>query len=139
MPVDWVAKALIRLALKRGLKRDVYHLSSGSGGASTFGEIRDALAVGHPGERIAYQQVEGATLARQVLARKDLFHDVNRKLLARALCLYGRFAESGTMFDNRHTLDEGVPEPLPFAMYAGRCAATAEATSIAAQMEDDFK
>jgi hypothetical protein len=34
---------------------------------------------------------------------------------------------------------EGVSPPPPFFTYAGLCAATAESTSLAAQMEDDFK
>ena len=43
------------------------------------------------------------------------------------------------MFDNRRTLAEGIQRPPAFYTYAGICAATAEATSIASQMEDDFK
>ena len=60
-------------------------------------------------------------------------------LLSRAMKIYGRFAKSGTVFDNARTLDEGISPPPPFYSYADICAATAEQSSIAAQMEDDFK
>jgi nucleoside-diphosphate-sugar epimerase len=142
VPVDWVAQALLRLTLKRTLASDFYHLSAGAKASSTIGEIRAAIDAGlglTPRDQGIYERVRTSDLARHVFARDDLFADINRKLLARALCIYGRFAESGTLFDNDRTLAEGMTPPPPFASYAARCAETAEATSIAGQMEDDFK
>lgn len=140
VPVDWVAHALVRLATKRKLKFSAYHLSAGRECASSIEQLDEAIASGSKWhDRAGYRQVSAPSLAAAVYAERSLFGDAKPKLLAKALCLYGKFAESGTVFDNRRTLAEGIQRPPAFYTYAGICAATAEATSIASQMEDDFK
>jgi nucleoside-diphosphate-sugar epimerase len=142
VPVDWVANALLQLISKRHLAQDTYHLSAGSQGASTFAEIDVSISRGRrvpPNGRTGYRQVTKAELSASVYAMRDRFGDAKPKLLSKALCVYGDFARSGTMFDNRRTLAEGIDAPPPFCSYAGLCASTAESSSISAQMEDDFK
>jgi nucleoside-diphosphate-sugar epimerase len=142
VPVDWVANALLQLIAKPKLAHDTYHLSAGSKDSSTLGQIDVSIARGRnvePNGADGYQQVTNPGLSSAVYAMRDRFGDVKPKLLAKALCLYGEFARSGTMFDNSHTLAEGINAPPPFFSYADICAATAETSSIADQMEDDFK
>jgi nucleoside-diphosphate-sugar epimerase len=142
VPVDWVANALLQLISKSKLAHDTYHLSAGSQGSSTLGQIDVSIARGRntlPNGADGYQQVNNPELSASVYAMRERFGDAKPKLLAKALCLYGEFARSGTMFDNRHTLAEGIDAPPPFFSYADVCAATAEISSISEQMEDDFK
>jgi nucleoside-diphosphate-sugar epimerase len=142
VPVDWVAGALLKLISKRHLAQNTYHLSSGTEGASTIAAIDEAIARGRrmqPNGRNGYQQVNKGELSAAVYAMRERFGDAKPKLLSKALCVYGEFARSGTMFDNQHTLAEGIDAPPPFFSYADICASTAETSSIAAQMEDDFK
>jgi nucleoside-diphosphate-sugar epimerase len=142
VPVDWVANALLQLISKSKLAHDTYHLSAGSQGSSTLGQIDVSIARGRntlPNGADGYQQVNNPELSASVYAMRERFGDAKPKLLAKALCLYGEFARSGTMFDNRHTLAEGIDAPPPFFSYADICAATAEISSISEQMEDDFK
>jgi nucleoside-diphosphate-sugar epimerase len=142
VPVDWVARALVRLATTRKLKFSNYHLSSGERWASSIEQIDKAIAKGvrqAPYGRAGYRCVNAADLAKTVRAKRGRLGDANPWLLTHALAVYGKFAQSDTVFDNQQTLMEGIPPPPPFFTYAGLCAATAETTSIAAQMEDDFK
>jgi hypothetical protein len=142
VPVDWVATALVRLATTRLLRFKNYHLSSGKQWASSIEQIDEAIAAGilQPANgRVGWRQVGGEELALAVRSNRGRLGKANPRLLTHALNVYGKFAQSGTVFDNRHTLMEGIPPPPPFYTYAGLCAATAEPTSLAAQMEDDFK
>jgi nucleoside-diphosphate-sugar epimerase len=141
VPVDWVAIALVRLATTRKLKFKNYHLSSGKQWASSIAQIDEAIATGinQTANGRDYRQVGPEELAKTVRAKRSRLGKANPWLLTHALTVYGKFAQTGTVFDNRHTLMEGVPSPPPFFTYAGLCAATAESTSLVAQMEDDFK
>jgi nucleoside-diphosphate-sugar epimerase len=142
VPVDWVARALLQLISKRHLAQNTYHLSAGLLGSSTLAEIDESISRGRsvpPNGRTGYQQVSKVELSAAVYAMRDRFGDAKPKLLSKALCVYGDFARSGTVFDNRHTLSEGIDAPPPFFSYADVCAATAEISSISEQMEDDFK
>lgn len=142
VPADWVARAIVHLALKRELWFDVYHLSAGHGASSTIADLDRAIAEGRqvsPHGRDGFRTIGARELPRAVYERRDLFDGANPVLLAKALSIYANFAESGVVFDNTRTLMEGVPLPPPFHTYAQECARTSEASSIAAQMEDDFK
>lgn len=142
VPVDWVARALLQLIVKPQLAHDTYHLSAGSHASSDIGQIDVSIARGRklpPNGATGYVRVNNPELSAAVYAMRDQFVDVKPKLLAKALCLYGEFARSGTIFDNQRTLAEGIDAPPPFCSYADICAATAETSSISAQMEDDFK
>jgi nucleoside-diphosphate-sugar epimerase len=142
VPVDWVASALLQLIAKPKLAHNTYHLSAGVAASSGVGQIDVSIARGRnlpPNGADGYEQVSNSELSTAVYAMRERFGDVKPKLLAKALCLYGEFARSGTMFDNQRTLAEGIAAPPPFFSYADVCAATAETSSISAQMEDDFK
>jgi len=142
VPVDWVAQALATLATKPVLQHSAYHLSSGRAQASTIEQIEAAIAYGRrvePHGRLGYRRIDQAELTRAVFSERDKFKDTNLALLSKALKIYGRFAASGTLFDNSNTLSEGIAPPPPFHAYADVCASTAEHSSIAEQMEDDFK
>ena len=142
VPVDWVARALLQLVAKRELAHDTYHLSAGLQASSAISQIDASIAQGRklpPNGAAGYLRVNNTELSAAVYAMRERFGDVKPKLLAKALCLYGAFARSGTMFDNQRTLAEGIDAPSPFFSYAHVCAATAESSSISAQMEDDFK
>lgn len=142
VPVDWVANAVLRLATMPKPKFDHYHLSTGADAASTIAQIDAAIASGineTPHGSGGYRHVTADDLAKAVRKNRERLGEANPWLLSHALNIYGKFAQSGTVFDNRNTLTEGIPPPPPFFSYAGLCAATAQSTSIAAQMEDDFK
>jgi hypothetical protein len=142
VPVDWVANGLVYLATKPTLKYDAYHLSAGVQRASTFEQIDLAIARGRktsPHGRSGYRRVDEEQLAKTIHRERKKFGGANPTLLSRAMLLYGRFASSGTVFDNARALEEGISPPPAFHTYADTCAATSEHSSIAEQMEDDFK
>lgn len=121
---------------------DTYHLSGGEGSFSTFAEIEEAIAIGRnvtPHGHENFKRVNPRELTKCVYDNRKLLGNPNPMILARALALYSNFAESGVLFENSRTLSEGVTSPPPFHTYAGACARSAEGTSIAVQMEDDFK
>lgn len=142
VPVDWVANALVHLTAKKELWYDTYHLAAGETSFSTIGELDAAIARGRNTKangRNGFHRVSTRAIATSVRGKLDQLGDANPTLLTRALTIYSRFAESGVLFENRRTLAEGIAPPPPFHSYAAECARTAETTSIAAQMEDDFK
>ena len=141
VPVDWVATALLGLLFKRDVWFDTYHLSAGEDAYSTFAQIEAAIAQGRGvepwGDR--FQRVTQRELTKAVYENRSRLSNANPLILARALSLYSQFADSGVLFDNARTLNEGIAPPPSFHSYAAACAETAEGTSIATQMEDDFK
>lgn len=142
VPVDWVASSLVSLSLKEQLSHSVYHLSAGRASFSTIGQLDSAIARGrnvNPHGRAGFKCIAGRDLKKAVYDQRAAFGDANPFLLSRALGIYAKFAESGVLFDNARTLSEGVESPPPFHSYADVCARTAEQSSLAAQMEDDFK
>jgi nucleoside-diphosphate-sugar epimerase len=141
VPADWVAQALITLALKPALKYRFYHLSAGPTHASTFTELDAAMARGRGVEPIMprYRQAtleELDAMSGQYQARLGPCHP---RIMQRAIRLYGSFAALNMTFRNEHLLDEGIAPPPPFASYAAVCAATSEGVTIADQMMSDFK
>lgn len=142
VPVDWVAQSLLQLTQKPDLWFDTYHLSAGTTSYSTVGQLDTAIAAGRmvePHGRAGYKRVNTRELAKAVYDRRSDLGGAHPLILARALSIYAKFAESGVVFDNARTLAEGVAPPPPFHSYADECARTSENSSIAAQMEDDFK
>jgi len=142
VPVDWVAGALLKLAFKDELWFDTYHLSAGEASYTTIGKLDAAIARGRKGEphgRHRYERLTSKGLAKAVYENRGEIGDANPLLLGKALGIYSRFADSGVLFDNRRLLAEGIAPSPSFHSYAHVCAATSEATSLAAQMEDDFK
>ncbi len=141
VPVDYCAEALIKLALSEKLKWSLYHISAGSLDSNTFGEIDMAYAeakgiepIGPRYQVIALEEIGG--LLQEFKARLG---DCNKRLVARALRLYGGFAELNYVFDNSRLLHEGLHTPPRFTSYMGACVASSSNVPIAEQMLEDFK
>lgn len=140
VPVDYCADAILVLLQKPDLSFDRYHISAGHESSSTYGEICSALAPFIGGRSAEpYQKVSHEALCELQSSFDTLFGAGNKRLLLRAMRLYGQFAALGIIFDNRRTLAEGIPSPMSFANYAARCADTTKDLSIYEQMKYDFK
>jgi hypothetical protein len=63
----------------------------------------------------------------------------NRRLMLRALRLYGAFAELNYVFDNSRLLAEGIRLSPRFADYLPLCAESMSGTTVPEQMHWDFK
>lgn len=139
--VDDAAKALVDLALKPTLAHDLYHVSAGLGAVSTFGEIEQGMAAGLGEESIAprYQQVSHRQLNALGATIEERIGACNRRLMMRAIRLYGAFAELDYVFDNQRLLAEGIALPRPFADYVRVCATSTANIPIPEQMAWDFK
>lgn len=140
VPVDWCAQAIVTLALKERLAHDLYHVSAGDS-ACTFGEVDVALAAGYGVEPVGarFRVVEEQDLPQLAQALERKIGEVNRRVLLRAMRLYGGFAELNYVFDNHRLLAEGVPPPPRLPDYLPLCAVTAAAIPFAEQMQWDFK
>ena len=141
IPADYCADALIALALKDRLAHDLYHISAGPDYACTFGEIDIALAAGRGIEPVGarYRKIGKDELAALAHDFESLVGPCNRRLMLRAMRLYGGFAELNYLFDNRRLLAEDIPPPPRLTDYIGLCAQTSEHVPIPEQMRWDFK
>lgn len=141
VPVDYCANALKMLVLKERLDHDLYHLSAGREGACSFREIDAAIAdhKGQPpiGDRYRKIGVDEIRSLAPVFAEK--LGITNRRLMARAMTLYGAFSELDYVFDNGRVTDTGVAPPPRFTDYIGRCFKTSEGMTLTDQMLNDFK
>lgn len=63
----------------------------------------------------------------------------NRRLLTRALSLYGGFSSLHYVFDNLRLLTEGTRPPPRMTDYVGLCLKSTAGMSLQEQMLDDFK
>lgn len=138
VPVDYCADAILALLRKPQLAHDLYHISAGEDRSSSFGDLDRALAPSRAAND-DYRQVDFETLAAMHGCFNDLFGPGNKRLLLRAMRLYGEFAALGITFDNSRLCAEGVPQPTAFADYITRCAETTRDVSIYEQMKYDFK
>jgi nucleoside-diphosphate-sugar epimerase len=141
VPVDYVAEAILHLLSKPELQHNIYHISAGQQGASTFREIDAAMAEGFGrspvGER--YQRTSVDVLRRRVFQLKENFSAGNQRLILRAIRLYGAFAELKMTFNNQRLIDEDMTSPPHFSAYASVCARSCRHLSLAEQMQADFK
>lgn len=140
VPADYCARALLHLLDKSDLYHDLYHVSAGPEYSASFGEIDAAIAAGL-GEAPTrdYRQVDYETIADRHGEFQALFGPCIVSVMLRAIELYGQYAALDMSFDNRRLLDEGMAPPPRFTDYAGLCARTALGSSIAEQMQYDFK
>lgn len=140
IPVDFCASAIIALTLKPLLAHDLYHLSAGVDRACSFREIDAAIARATDRPRHDhYRQLNYDALAAMKPHFPDYFGPCNKRIMLRAIRIYGDFAELGLLFDNRRLQNEGIGLPARFDSYAGLCAATSTHQTIAEQMTVDFK
>jgi len=140
VPVDFAARALLHLLLKPQLAHRVYHVSSGPGHCPSFRQI--SAAFGHAyGDRRGSDRYQVVTYG-DLVALQDRFHEFfgpcNRRLMLKAMRIYGTFAGLGAAFDNRRLRDEGVAQAPCFTDYLRRCVATSCGRSIPEQMLVDF-
>ena len=105
VPVDYVAKAIVQLAVRRSLDHRVYHVSAGRD-ARTFGELREAVIAHHPElERI------------QPVGRGREISDRMRARMLRPLDAYLPFINAGVRYANdRFVAEAGADAVAPSAL-----------------------
>jgi nucleoside-diphosphate-sugar epimerase len=95
VPVDYVAEAIVQLAMQASLKHRLYHVSAGPG-ASTFNELCEALTERHPELR----RIQPVGRGRRVSGRA-------RARLLRPLNAYLPFINAGVRYANHRFVSEG--------------------------------
>ena len=141
VPVDYVADAILHLLHKPVLRHGLYHISAGKQGASTFREIDCALADGFAATPTAerYRRAAHDQITRRALQLHGDFSRAEKRLLLKAIQLYGAFAQLKMVFDNSRILDEGMDLPPRFPDYAGVCARSCKGVPMIRQMYADLK
>jgi nucleoside-diphosphate-sugar epimerase len=141
VPADWCAEALLSLATVDRIEHDVYHVSAGRESSVTMAEIDRVLARarGVPPIANSYRRVEKEDLVEMLPKMKRVAPEANRRLLLRAMQLYGGFAELNYVFDNARLRGVGLAPSPPLTRYLSRCVETARGIPIADQMKWDFK
>jgi nucleoside-diphosphate-sugar epimerase len=141
VPVDYCARALRELSFKDTLRHDLYHVSSGLRQSVTFGEFDAAYAkaAGAPPVGSRYRKIGLADIRAVAEEFRARLGDCNRRLVMRALKLYGGFAQLNYVFDNARLLAEGLPFPPRFTEYVHECVRTSAGVPLAEQMREDFK
>ncbi|HVW69188.1 MAG TPA: SDR family oxidoreductase, partial [Steroidobacteraceae bacterium] len=141
VPADWCAAALLYLATSESLEHDLYHVSAGRESSITIEALDEVMA---DARKVApmgasYRRI-GSTEITTLLPRvRELVPGASRRLLLRAMQLYGGFAELNYVFDNTRLRSEGLPTAPPFTSYLSRCVESARGIAIADQMKWDFK
>ena len=141
VPADWCANVLLQLATLKRLEHDVYHVSAGRESSVTIDEIDQAMA---HARRVApnggaYRKIDKSDLIDMLPQMKRIAPEANRRLLLRAMQLYGGFAELNYVFNNDRLRGAGLDPSPPLTSYLSRCVETARGISIADQMKWDFK
>jgi nucleoside-diphosphate-sugar epimerase len=141
IPADWCANALLQLATRESLVHDLYHVSAGKESSVTIRDLDEVLARARRVAPMAgsYRKIEQTDIAGILPRMRDLVPGANRRLLLRAMQLYGGFAELNYVFDSNRLLGEGLSASPPFTSYLSRCVETARGIPIAEQMKWDFK
>ena len=141
VPADWCASALLQLATRDSLEHDLYHVSAGRESSVTIQALDEALARARRVAPMAgsYQKIARSDIAGILPRMRDIVPGASRRLLLRAMQLYGGFAELNYVFDSNRLLSEGLSASPPFTSYLSRCVETARGIPIADQMKWDFK
>ncbi|MGH8504606.1 MAG: SDR family oxidoreductase [Stenotrophobium sp.] len=141
IPVDYCAEAISTLLLSNSLKWNLYHLSAGDTSVCTLRELYLAMSRGHStrNEEVTYQRISQSQIATLVPLFQQKLGITNRRLLTRALTLYGGFAALHYVFENTRLIAEGMLPPPRFADYIGACLNSTNGMSLMEQMLDDFK
>ena len=63
----------------------------------------------------------------------------NRRLVTKAVKLYGGFSLLNYQFDNHRLIAEGFAQPPSFPSYIGHCINSTEGLPLLEQMMSDFK
>lgn len=141
VPVDYCAEALMQMVLLPRLDHDLYQISAGRDGACSFREIDKAAAraygVAPVGER--YEQISVGDIKALAPSFALKLGIANRRLMMRAMSLYGAFSALDYVFDNSRLTLAGVAPPPRFVDYIGCCIKSTEGQSLMQQMLNDFK
>jgi len=140
IPVDYCAKALLLLTFKETLSSDLYHISAGSKCAS-FRDIEKAMSDARqiPSLAASWQQISESDIPSLVPDFKARLGISNRRLVTKAVKLYGGFSLLNYNFDNRRLIAEGFEVSPSFTSYIGQCIRSTEGLSLLDQMMSDFK
>lgn len=141
IPVDYCADALVTIIEKETLPYDFYHISAGTDASTSFAEIDQAIAKaqGIPAVGDDYKQVSFEEIAERAHEFSTLFGHCNKRLMLKAIRLYGEFAALNVLFENYRLHELGLPLPPKFSEYAGVCVATSKDIPVPKQMMVDFK
>jgi nucleoside-diphosphate-sugar epimerase len=140
VPADYCADAILHLLDCAELSHDLYHISAGEKLSAKFRDIDAAIAAGLGQPPTAdYEQVEYEDLAARHREFQELFGPCIVPVMLRAIELYGEYSSLNMCFANDRLMAAGMRPPPAFTAYAGLCARTAEALTIAEQMQYDFK
>jgi thioester reductase-like protein len=141
IPVDYAAAALLFLATKRELAFSTYSVSAGSGRSNDFGEIDVVLARARGVVPLgsSYRKVGVDDLAELMPLMRELFPDVQNRLILRAVKVYGAFASLNYTFTNTRLAAEGFAPPPFLTDYLAHCVETARGIPLSRQMKWDFK
>ena len=140
IPVDYCARALMHLLFKEKISSNLYHISAGENSA-TFRDIELALANarGIPSKADTFRKITEQEISSLASDFKTRLGITNRRLMVKALKLYGGFAVLNYQFDNRRLIDEGLEPPPPFPSYIDHCINSTNGLPLIEQMMDDFK
>ena len=140
IPVDYCAQALMHLTYKEHIASDLYHISAGLG-SSRYRDIEQAMAdarhiessFGH------WQQITERDIPSLVPDFKARLGISNRRLVTKAVKLYGGFSKLNYQFDNQRLIAEGFTPPPSFPSYVEHCISSTEGLPLLEQMMSDFK
>lgn len=140
IPVDYCAKALLLLTYKEQLSSDLYHISAGPRCAS-FRDIELAMSDARhiPSLASSWQQIKESDIPSLVPDFKARLGITNRRLVTKAVKLYGGFSLLNYKFDNQRLMNEGFELAPSFPSYIGHCIRSTEGLSLLDQMMSDFK
>ncbi|MCM7470875.1 SDR family oxidoreductase [Enterobacter asburiae] len=141
IPVDYCAKAIIKLLKAPVLEYPVYHISSGKKSSVTFAEIDQAMACASNAKPVSYnyQKVGYKELSQEKHKFSSLFGDCNEKIILKSMALYGEFSKLNVTFDNEKILELGMPVCPRFTDYIGKCHDSVKDKMLSELMAVDFK
>ena len=141
IPADWCADTLLELATRESLAHDLYHVSAGRESSVTIQDLDKVLARARRVAPMAgsYRKIDKSHIAGIIPKMRDIAPGASRRLLTRAMQLYGGFAELNYVFASSRLRGEGFSASPPFTSYLSRCVETARGIPIAEQMKWDFK
>ncbi|HBS7231281.1 TPA: SDR family oxidoreductase [Klebsiella pneumoniae] len=141
IPVDYCAKAIIKLLQAPMLYHPVYHISSGKKSSVTFAEIDQAMAGASDSQPVSnnYKKVGYKELLQEKHNFSSLFGDCNEKIILKSMMLYGEFSKLNVTFDNEKILELGMPVSPRFTDYIDICHNSVKEKMLSELMAVDFK
>jgi nucleoside-diphosphate-sugar epimerase len=132
VPADWCAEALLQLVTRDLLEHDLYHISAGKHSSVTIEALDQVLAQARQVAPMAasYRKIGTAEIVQVMPKMREIVPGASRRLLLRAMQLYGGFAELNYVFDSSRLQGEGLAASPPFTTYLSRCVETAKALRL---------